>query len=181
MKKIIILWIFVAFGLVTLGSVEKLMYPIKYSEFVSKYSRAYGLDRDYVFAVIKAESGFDSNAVSHKGAVGLMQLMEETGASAAKKLNIKNYDLKDPETNINFGCWYLKTLISEHDSLYVATAAYNAGSKNVKSWFVKTDYKKLTPQQFINNIKYNETKNFVKRVFNNYQQYKRIYKEKVEG
>lgn len=96
--------------------------------------QAHGL----VSAVIKQESNGNPNAVSHKGATGLMQIMPATGAEIAKELRMPNYDLNDPETNKAFGTYYLgKMLKMFNGDEQLALAAYNAGAGRVKQWIDK--------------------------------------------
>ena len=79
--------------------IPNILYPTKYSEYVDKYSEEYGLEKTVVYAVIKAESGFDAGDRSHTGARGLMQIMPETGEWAAELIGIEEYDaekLYDP-------------------------------------------------------------------------------------
>ncbi len=112
---------------------------------IKKYSQQNNIDENLVKAVIKAESGYNPNAVSPAGAQGLMQLMPST----AKGLGVNNP--LDPEQNIAGGVKYLKGLLNRFEGkLDLALAAYNAGPNAVKK------YGGIPP--------YNETQNYVKRV-----------------
>lgn len=123
----------------------KIIYPKKYSEIVSIYEEQYGVEENLIFAVIKAESNFNKNAVSHKGAIGLMQLMEETAKDVAVKNNIQldfdniKQELLKVDNNINVGTMYLKILLDRYKSIELAVAAYNAGIGNVDEW-IKSRY-----------------------------------------
>ena len=91
----------------------KHFFPKKYSDIVEKYAAEYGLDENLVYAMIKAESNFNPNAVSNKDARGLMQISESTGLWGAEELNIPDYtndSLFDPEINIKIGCCQLLDL-----------------------------------------------------------------------
>lgn len=91
-----------------------------------------------VEAVIKQESAGNPKAVSPVGALGLMQIMPDTAKEIAKELGIEKYDLKDPETNVKFGTYYLTKKLKEFKGdLNLALAAYNAGSGNVRKWIRK--------------------------------------------
>ena len=123
------------------------------SELIDKYADKNGLDSDFVKAVINQESGFNSNATSKCGAMGLMQLMPST----AKGLGVTN--AYDPEQNIDGGTKYLRGLLDRFDNnKSLALAAYNAGPNAV------TKYGGIPP--------YQETKNYVKNVLGQYERMK---------
>ncbi len=139
--------------------------PREYREYVEKYAGQYQLEESMIYAVIFCESHFEADAVSSAGAIGLMQVTEETGwwAAAQIGLNADSIDLKDPETNIRVGCWYLSWLDQKFDGVWETTlAAYNAGHGNVAKWLADEDKSKdgLT----LDEIPYGETKSYVKRV-----------------
>ena len=120
---------------------------------ISKYADKNGLDEDFVKAVINQESGFNPNATSHCGAMGLMQLMPST----AQGLGVKN--AYDAEQNIEGGTKYLKGLMDRFgNDKQLALAAYNAGPNAVKK------YGGIPP--------YQETQNYVKKVLSKYDTYK---------
>ena len=120
---------------------------------IEQYSAKNGLDSAFVKAVIKQESGFQPNATSHCGAMGLMQLMPAT----ANSLGVK--DAYDPEQNIAGGTKYLKGLMDRFgNDKQLALAAYNAGPNAVKK------YGGIPP--------YAETQNYVKKVLSKYDTYK---------
>jgi len=155
----------------------KTIYPLRYENYIVKYSGKYDVDPYLVASVIKIESNFNPNAVSEKGAVGLMQLMPDTAVWAAKTMGIKKekIDLMDPETNIMLGTWYLSDLLKEFDgNLVLALAAYNGGRGNVKEWIDKG----LIDKNSEENIPFEETKFFVMRVKKAYYWYKKLYKLK---
>lgn len=117
----------------------------RYDRIITRAARKHGVDNTLVKAVIRAESDFDRNAVSNKGAQGLMQLMPET----AKDLAVK--DSFDPHENINAGVRYLKTQLNNfQNNVPLALAAYNAGENAVRR------YGRIPP--------YKETRTFVDRV-----------------
>lgn len=123
------------------------------NDLVAKYSDKNGLDEDFVKAVINQESGFNPNATSHCGAMGLMQLMPST----AQGLGVKN--AYDAEQNIEGGTKYLKGLLDRFDNdKSLALAAYNAGPNAVKK------YGGIPP--------YAETQNYVKSVLSKYDKMK---------
>lgn len=125
------------------------------NELIEKYADKNGLDADFVKAVIKQESGFNPNATSHCGAMGLMQLMPST----AQGLGVTN--AYDAEQNIQGGTKYLKGLLDRFDNnKSLALAAYNAGPNAVKK------YGGIPP--------YTETQNYVKKVLSNYDNMKGV-------
>ncbi len=95
------------------------------------------LPRSLVNAVIMQESNNNPNAVSHKGAQGLMQIMPGTARDIAKELGVTDYDLKDKETNQRFGEYYLAKQLKRFGTPELALAAYNAGPGKVQMWISK--------------------------------------------
>ncbi len=149
------------------------LYPLKYQEQIKQYSEVYNIDAYFVSAVICAESGFDQQAISSKGAIGLMQIMPDTGEWAAGKIGIENYSLSvlnEPDTNIQIGCWYLGYLRDKFDGdPRKVLAAYNAGPSNVGDWLVE--------DSGLENIPFEETDSYIEKVQNNYEIYKGLYND----
>lgn len=175
---IILLLIFVLFRIIRVQDIIlKLIYPTEYSEYVEKYSEENDLDKYLVYAMIKAESNFDPTVKSASDARGLMQLMEETAVERSNIIadeSVEVYDLYDPETNIRLGTSYLKYLIDLYDgNIVLAVTAYNAGLGNVEQWIKDGIIKKDGSD--IENIPYQETSNYVRKILNNYQMYLKIY------
>ena len=167
----IIIFIAVCVGMMRFFS---LLYPNNYKAEVDKYSRRYDVSAELVYAVIRAESKFDKDAVSDKGAKGLMQIMDTTGEWAAKKIKIKNPDLFDPDTNIEIGTYYLSYLLDFYDGDEIcAVAAYNAGPANVSEWLADKRYSKNG--KTLDKIPFAETETYVKRVMENVEKYGFLY------
>ncbi len=150
------------------------LYPRKYSEYVSKYSKEFNIDENLVYSVIKAESKFIEDAVSHKGAKGLMQISDITRDWAIEELNLGEIDIFNPETNIKIGCWYLNKLFKEFGDLNLVIAAYNGGSGNVRKWLGDKAYSE--DGKSLDIIPFEETSNYLKKVTKNYENYNEIYK-----
>lgn len=173
----VLLSIIAVLGIFAARYVLEYLYPMEYTEYVEKYADEYNLDKHMVYAVIKAESGFNSQAVSPREAKGLMQIMDTTGEWAAKKIDIDGFQsgmLLEPDTNIRIGCWYLGYLLKQFDNNTVlALAAYNAGSGNVSKWLrdpeISSDGKTLGV------IPFEETDNYVDRIQKYYKMYKKLY------
>ena len=142
-------------------------------------------DAAFILSIIRQESEFDLSANSHAGAKGLMQLMPYTAKLVAKQANLpysKSRLTKDAEYNINLGSHYIAGLILEYDGAYpFAIAAYNAGPKRVRYWkkINKDPQKKQIDYiDWIELIKFKETRNYVQRVLENYNVYRYILEQK---
>lgn len=173
---IIIILVFFAFNFNELRNIVlKKIYPIEYSEYVELYAKDYNVDKELIYAIIKAESNFKREAKSTKGACGLMQLMESTAKEVAHKLNVKidENDIMEPKVNINLGTKYISTLIEKYDNIGLALAAYNAGSGNVDSWIAEGTISKDGSN--IENIPYKETNNYVRKILRDYKIYQNLY------
>jgi peptidoglycan lytic transglycosylase len=113
-------------------------YPLEYAQVIRAYARDRDLDPALVAAMIYAESRFDPNVRSTAGAVGLMQLLPETGQFVATSTGGKDFieaDLRDPDINVRYGTWLLAYLRDRYDGdLTTALAAYHAGPANVDAW-----------------------------------------------
>lgn len=157
--------------------IKQSFYPQKYNLYVEKYAEEYGVDKLFVYSIIKAESNFEEEVLSTKGAVGLMQIMPQTAEEIAKKLELEEYSaemLYQPETNIKIGCFYLGYLLEKYSGSYIsAAAAYNAGHGNVDSWLAIWQ----TDEVSVERIPFGETKKYVEKVENYYNKYKELYKE----
>ncbi len=158
-------------------TVLRIAYPVKYKEYVYKYSSRYGVDPYLVFAIIKAESSFDPNATSHRNAIGLMQITERTGAWGARDLKMGKFeaaDLYDPETNIEIGCWYIGRLMKQfNNNLELVITAYNSGSGRVSEWLRDQSYSNSGDN--LEKIPFKETDKYLKRVKNYHSVYKSLY------
>jgi len=135
----------------------------------------------FILSIIRQESEFDMTANSHAGAQGLMQLMPYTAKLVSKQAKLpysKSRLTTDPEYNINLGSHYIAGLILQYEGAYpFATAAYNAGPKRVKYWkkLNKDPQKKqIDYVDWIELIKFKETRNYVQRVMENYNVYRYI-------
>ena len=140
----------------------KMFLPINYRNEIKFYSNKYELDTNLIYAVINTESSFNPNAKSKSGAMGLMQLMPKTAQHVADCLNVETFNLFLPETNIAFGCFYLKELINKYKNINTALCAYNAGSGNVDLWLKNNEYSKNGKE--ISFIPFIETRNYVRKI-----------------
>lgn len=160
--------------------VLKIIYPVKYKEYVFKYAEKYDVNPYLILAVIKTESNFRESVKSNKEAKGLMQISPITGRWAAKLIKIKNYNegmLYYPKTNIEVGCWYISRLKSEFNGdMTKVLAAYNGGSGNVNQWVKKQQYSQ--DGVHLDTIPFKETKDFVRKVATYYKTYVYLYDSK---
>jgi len=157
-------------------ALEKNSHPIKYEAIVEKYSDLFNVPRELIYGVIKAESGFRSDAVSSAGAVGLMQIMPETFEDIAKRLKEESNpdSVYAPETNIRYGTFYLRYLYDMFRDWDLAIIAYNAGLGRVSEWLNDPE---IIKDGEIVYIPIEETRNYLKRVNKNTEVYKRLYFE----
>lgn len=165
-------------GCLQLPSVQrKYIYPFPYQEIVAEYAEDYRVDRHLVAAVIKGESKFRNDVRSHRGAVGLMQLMPDTAEWIAENLEDNAYSqerLQEPACNIRYGAWYLGDLEQEfHGNDILALAAYNAGRGNVNEWIRKYGWTRDFAD--IDAIPYGETREYVRQVLKDKDAYARLY------
>jgi soluble lytic murein transglycosylase len=153
---------------------HELYYPLAYFDLVDEASRANGLDPLLALSVMREESRFAANARSVAGALGLMQLMPQTASRLSRKAKVSlraSEELYNARTNVLLGTYYLASLIRHFGSAPPAIASYNAGEDRVKEWLSEGKYK--TMDEFIEDIPYDETRNYVKKVMTSYLEYLR--------
>lgn len=149
--------------------------PRAYSEAVERAAARFDLDPNLMFAVMRVESVYYRHIVSPAGAVGLMQIMPQTGMRIARALGMQDFnprELLDPRRNLEFAAWYLSSLIRRFDGrIPLAVAAYNGGPHNVRLW-INGRPKTMPLDAFIERIPFHETRGYVRRVMNNYGAYR---------
>ena len=144
-RKLISLLLSAAFllaaGILSAHILVRTLYPMQYSTYVERYSQEFGVDSDLIYAVIHAESGFDPNARSGVGAMGLMQIMPETFLWLQGKLepeaDMPPEKLYDPEVNIRYGVFYLSMLNDKFGDDVLTVAAYHAGQNRIAGWLAE--------------------------------------------
>ena len=141
-------------------------FPLAYRQAFESHSNTSNINDTWAYGIARSESLFMRDVRSSAGAIGIMQLMPETGRITARKIS-RPYSgqstLTDPESNIRIGTAYLAMMLDRFDNNQVlATAAYNAGPLNVSQWLPETG--DVDPQIWIENIPYNETRKYVRRV-----------------
>jgi soluble lytic murein transglycosylase len=150
---------------------DRLRYPLRYEAIVKAHARNYDLDPALLAAVIYTESRFRADARSSAGAIGLMQLLPETGRAIALRTGGDRFvvsDLLDPEINVRYGSWYLRELRRKYGNTSTALAAYHAGPGNVDSW----------REQGIG-IQFAETRAYVDNVLRTVPVYRRAYRDEL--
>lgn len=150
-------------------------YPLAFWDTLEPIAKKFNIDPLVVLSVIREESRFDANAKSVAGAYGLMQLMPQTAyrLDRSLKLGIKRPShLTVIRDNIQLGSFYLRDLFNEFHSLPHVLAAYNAGESAVRTWRDRGNYRSV--DEFIEDIPYVETRNYVKKVLTSYFQYKKL-------
>lgn len=159
------------------NSFQRFINPIHYKETIIEYSEMNQVDPLLVSAIIRAESKFNQQALSQRGAVGLMQIMPATGEWAAEQMGISGFEpswLYDPEMNIRIGTWYISSLQMEFEGDdFLVIAAYNGGRGKVRQWLEQEIWDGR--EETISDIPFPETRQFVRRVMDNYRKYKKIY------
>lgn len=165
------------FGPFLLRQGKKMAYPLEYKAEIIVYANMYELDPYLVMGLIFTESRFDPDAVSTAGATGLMQIMPETGAWLAEKMELSDFDsaqLYDEAFNIRMGCYYLKLLSDYYGVLRTALAAYNAGIGSVNGWL--RDPACSADGVTLDTIPYPETAEYVEKVAENAEMYLALYR-----
>lgn len=156
---------------------QRQIYPQKYSEYVSAYSKEYNVDEAFVYAIIKCESNFTPDAVSSIGARGLMQLTEDTFDWVKFKLSDDdsiNYDMMfDPEVNIKYGVFLISMLTNEFKNETNTLCAYHAGRGITNKWLINAEYS--SDGVIVDNIPYADTSSYVLKVLKTFDIYKTIY------
>lgn len=152
-------------------------YPVAYTDLIKSYAAQYELDPYLVQSIMRCESSNDPSVVSKVGAIGLMQIMPDTGTWIAHKLDLDGVYteqmLYDPETNIEFGCWYLRFLSGRFDgNVKQMIAAYNAGHGSVEDWLNNPQY---SQDGELTTIPFEETARYYDKVTAAYENYTTLY------
>ena len=150
-------------------------HPLPYYETVSLYASEYAVPAEIIYAVMNTESSFKSDALSAKGAIGLMQITPETFDWLCTKAGEKDANpelLYNPEINIKFGTYFLNLLYTEFGVWDTVFAAYNAGRGKVGEWLKNPEYNNNGK---IVNIPYPETAAYVEKVGRAVLVYKKLY------
>ena len=157
---------------------QKFLCPVKYEEQVERASEEFGVSQELIFSVIKTESSFRPNAVSHMDAKGLMQITRDTFNWANEKLG-ENHSYEEvflPDVNIRYGTFILSYLIEDFKSEPVALAAYNAGRGNVQKWLADKEFSH--DGETLHHIPFKETREYVVKVEKSKDAYLKLYPDR---
>ncbi|MFC2030778.1 transglycosylase SLT domain-containing protein, partial [Chloroflexota bacterium] len=158
-------------------TLRRLGFPLVYSDLLSAESQKRNLDPLLLASLIRQESLFEPSAESSSGARGLSQVMPATGSQLARFLDMDAYsadDLYTPSVSIEFGAYYLATLLQVFDDqIPVALAAYNGGPGNTQRWL---DAVSGDLDLFVETITAEESRRFIRRVYEGYVIYETLYR-----
>jgi soluble lytic murein transglycosylase len=156
--------------------IGRLLYPVYYADLIMPLAERYGFDPRLQFALVRQESLFESFARSHAAAQGLSQVIPDTGAWIAQRLNWPNYrneDLYRPYVGLEFGSYYLDQQLQNFDGhVHAALAAYNAGPGNAARWYQTAggDH-----DEYVETVNFAETTLYIERIYSGFVIYTYLY------
>lgn len=154
----------------------KLAHPRPFEEYVMKSAEKYNIDPYLIWAIIREESYYRPDIISWAGAIGLMQIMPATGQDIASRLDmtIEDNDLTNAEINIEFGTFYIRSMLNMFsEDVDKALAAYNGGPGNVSRW--SNSVLGTSKEDFPTAITFFETQEYITKVKNSYYVYRWLY------
>jgi soluble lytic murein transglycosylase len=157
-------------------AMRQVIFPLVYWETIRTHANKYDLDPYVMAALINQESTFDPDIRSSANAWGLMQIVPPTGRRLARTLGIRRFttrSLTDPLTNVRLGMLYFSQLVRQFGGTHYALASYNAGESRVVRW--KAERPGLDEDEFIDDIPFPETQNYVKRILGTAEDYRLLY------
>lgn len=157
---------------------QEIVYPLDYEQELLSAADEFSIDPCLLAALVYCESSFRPDAVSSVGAVGLMQIMPETGRWLSGKIELDApYDdemLYDPATNLRLGCWYLDFLHKRYNGRWQeALTAYIAGQGQVDQWL--TDPELSKDGKTLDVIPGQDVKEYAAKVMRTHEKYKTAY------
>ena len=154
---------------------QRVIFPVEYWSLIRKYSTQRELDPFMVAALISQESTFQADAKSAANAWGLMQVLPSTGRrlARAERIRFTTARLTDPEVNVRLGTRYFSGLIERFGGAHFALASYNAGESRVVRW--QREKPGVEREEFIDDIPFPETQNYVKKILGTVDDYRRLY------
>jgi soluble lytic murein transglycosylase len=158
------------------AEIREVIFPVDYWPLLQNYSKQRGLDPFVVAALVAQESNFDPVVRSHANAYGLMQILPSTGRQYARKLGVRPFStrrLTEAEVNVRLGTQIFADSIKKFGGVHFALAAYNAGDSRVIRW--QREKPGLPQDEFIDDIPFPETQNYVKRILGTAEDYRVLY------
>src|SRR5260370_21020674 len=156
-------------------------FPLPYELNLRSAGASNRLDQMLIAGLIRQESAFESKAMSHAGAIGLMQVEPKTALKLARQLRVRyaRARLTDPGYNLQLGSRYLANLIQSFGTPEAALAAYNAGEDRVEQWTAGQKF--LETAEFVESIPFTETREYVQIVMRNSEVYRLVYGPSPSG
>jgi peptidoglycan lytic transglycosylase len=155
----------------------KVLFPVDYWPQIRRYASEHQLDPYMIAALIAQESTFTADVKSAANAYGLMQLLPSTGRQYARKVGIsKRFSiglLTTADTNLRMGTAYFADLVQQFGGAHFALATYNAGPNRVQRWIAEKAG--MERDEFIDDIPFPETQNYVKKILGTAEDYRRLY------
>ena len=157
----------------------KSTHPLKYGEYIDRYCVEYGVPKDLIYATISVESGFDENAVSSVGAIGLTQIMPDTLTWLETKTgeSYTEEDLRNPEIAIKYCAFFYSILLDKFENEDTAVCAYHAGINKVAGWLDNSEYS--DDGVTLKKIPSSATAHYLSKINNARKTYNSLYKEEL--
>jgi soluble lytic murein transglycosylase len=155
---------------------QRVIFPVDYWPLIRQHATANKLDPFLVAALVAQESTFDAEVRSAANAIGLMQIVPSTGRKLGRRLGLRRVTAKSltvPAINVRIGTAYFASLIKKFGTVYYALGAYNAGDSRVARW--RAERPGLPREEFIDDIPFPETQNYIKRILGTADDYRRLY------
>ena len=179
LSALLIAAVFVLSGVIE-KRMDKILYPLKFSEYVETYAKENNIDKYLVYSVIHTESGFEPNAVSSANARGLMQITEETFNWIKSKIaadeQISYDDMFKPDVNIRFGTYYIAACLERYGDADTAIAAYHSGWGTVDKLLTAPEHSR--DGIMLDAFPYTNMRQYVAKVNKAYGKYMSLYIEK---
>ena len=153
----------------------KALFPLPYEAALRREAARNDFDPMFAAGLIRQESTFQADAVSHANAIGLMQVLPKTGKLLARQLKVRyaKNKLFEPDFNIELGMVYIANLVQQFGSREAAAAAYNAGEDRISAWKSERNYEEIP--ELVESIPFTETREYVQVVLRNTELYRMIY------
>lgn len=158
--------------------IRRVIFPVAYWDLISREAAAHNLDPYLMLALVAQESTFQADVRSSANAWGLMQIEPATGRQYASRLHIRPFNtarLTQPAINVRIGMASFADRLKKFGSVAATLAAYNAGDSRVVRWLA--DRPHFTQDEFIDDIPFPETQNYVKRILGTAEDYRMLYRD----